>query len=261
MISCGYVDNVLTHKRPYGRRVLGHDFLALNKSGRTLFEFNGRRRRLAPNTLVYVKAGTEHQYDPLDNYVWNNYWLTFNYKRLCSSLKTIESFIPDEGFYILPDIVEIETYWQKLSLSFLQEVDNKRAEENFLLHALFYSIHSQVEIEKQPESHTSLQKIITVMHQSIEDSELNLQDLCKRESLGYHNFRKLFKKHTGTSPRQYLINLRINRARVLLRDINLNINSVAVKSGFTDFNYFCRLFKSHLGLTPREYRNEQRIKQ
>ena len=68
-------------------------------------------------------------------------------------------------------------------------------------------------------------------------------------------FRKLFKKLYSVSPKQYVINLRLETAAQLLQSQLYSVNEVGDRSGFTDPKYFAKLFKSKYGCSPKEFMN------
>lgn len=72
-------------------------------------------------------------------------------------------------------------------------------------------------------------------------------------------FRKLFAEAYGITPKQYIINARINKAKQLLEDGAMQINAVSEQCGFSDAYHFCRLFRQKTGMTPTEYRKRNRI--
>lgn len=72
-------------------------------------------------------------------------------------------------------------------------------------------------------------------------------------------FRKLFVKTYGITPKQYIIDARINKAKQLLTDGILKINAVSEECGFSNPYHFCRLFKQKEGLTPTEFMRQNRI--
>ena len=63
-----------------------------------------------------------------------------------------------------------------------------------------------------------------------------------------------FKKHTGQSINQYLVQLRLNMASTMLRDTALSVEEICDRTGFNDISYFSKVFKKGLHLTPSEYR-------
>lgn len=70
---------------------------------------------------------------------------------------------------------------------------------------------------------------------------------------------KLFKKETGISFKNYIINKRIEVAKNLLSTTDLPINTVADNVGYGNYSYFARLFKKVTDMTPNEYRNANEI--
>ena len=72
--------------------------------------------------------------------------------------------------------------------------------------------------------------------------------------LSAHYFSDLFLRETGCSFSDYLINLRLDAAKRLLVDTNLNISEVAANVGYADSRYFSKLFAKKVGILPKEYR-------
>lgn len=66
-------------------------------------------------------------------------------------------------------------------------------------------------------------------------------------------FRKLFKKLYSVSPKQYIINLKLETAAQLLQSQLYSVNEACDKSGFADPKYFTRLFKSRYGCSHKEF--------
>ena len=66
-----------------------------------------------------------------------------------------------------------------------------------------------------------------------------------------------FKKVMGCSPQEYLVRLRIDKAKSLLERTDLSINDVANAVGYTDQMAFSKIFKQNCGLSPRSYREQE----
>lgn len=67
---------------------------------------------------------------------------------------------------------------------------------------------------------------------------------------------KIFKKETGISFKNYIIQKRIEAAKELLQNTDLPINTIADNVGYGNYSYFSRLFKKVTNMTPIEYRNQ-----
>lgn len=72
-------------------------------------------------------------------------------------------------------------------------------------------------------------------------------------------FRRLFTKRFGISPKQFIIDLRVQKAKQLLAESGWSTAAISEKCGFSNPYHFCRLFKQHTGTTPSEYRKENLI--
>lgn len=81
--------------------------------------------------------------------------------------------------------------------------------------------------------------------------KISLHDLAVIVNISDYHFCKLFKQVTGKSTIDYINNLRINKAILLLNEGKYNITEVALACGFCDSNYFSRMFKKYEGTTPK----------
>ncbi len=83
-----------------------------------------------------------------------------------------------------------------------------------------------------------------------------LAELCNISEV---HFRKLFKDSLGITPKQYILDARILKAKQLLTDGILKISAVSEKCGFSSQYHFCRIFKLKTGTTPTEYMRQNQI--
>jgi AraC family transcriptional regulator len=84
--------------------------------------------------------------------------------------------------------------------------------------------------------------------------DLRLEELARIAGISTFHFAREFKRVTGTSPHQYLINLRIQRAKALLTETKMPLVEVGLRSGFSHQSHFTRLFRRFTGATPQSYR-------
>ena len=83
-----------------------------------------------------------------------------------------------------------------------------------------------------------------------------LADVCNISEV---YLRKLFLKYLNTTPKQYVSEIRLSKAKHLLSDGILKINAIAEQCGFPSSYNFSRFFKEKTGLTPTEYMKENKI--
>ena len=71
-----------------------------------------------------------------------------------------------------------------------------------------------------------------------------------------HHLATLFTKETTLSPHQYVLRVRIERAKIHLKDDSLSIAEVSRLIGFRTQEHFTKVFRRVVGLTPSEFRKE-----
>lgn len=85
-------------------------------------------------------------------------------------------------------------------------------------------------------------------------SNIDIELLSKLCLMSNTNFRRVFTKVCSVSPIQYLLEVRINRARELLKQSSRTVEEIAHLTGFKDVEHFCRTYKKRLGITPTQER-------
>ena len=80
--------------------------------------------------------------------------------------------------------------------------------------------------------------------------DISLDHISKNMFLSSVYISKIFKEETGTSPINYLIQIRLNKAKELLQSQSIPINLVAKSVGYSDAYYFSKLFKKYFGIAP-----------
>lgn len=86
------------------------------------------------------------------------------------------------------------------------------------------------------------------------ESDLSLAELAEVAGMSTFHFAREFKRATGTTPHQYLIKLRVERAKALLTESEIPLVEVSSRSGFSHQSHFTRLFRRLTGTTPQTYR-------
>lgn len=87
-------------------------------------------------------------------------------------------------------------------------------------------------------------------------SEITVQDIADYVGLSARFANKLFKQIEERTIFDYLIDIRIAKAKQLLRQTDSKLYAVANSVGYNNISHFCMLFKKHTGLSPTEYKNK-----
>lgn len=84
---------------------------------------------------------------------------------------------------------------------------------------------------------------------------LSLEDVSSQVGFSGSYFSTLFRKETGKTFLEYLMEVRIEEAKTLLRESRMTIENVCREVGYNDYKRFSKLFKKATGISPKEYRN------
>ena len=96
-------------------------------------------------------------------------------------------------------------------------------------------------------------KIVTYLNEHYTET-LEVNEIAEQLHISHCRLIALFKKFESVTPKQYIINLRIRKARELLENSSLSIGDIAAKVGYPNALYFSRIFKKNTGISPTQYR-------
>ena len=112
-------------------------------------------------------------------------------------------------------------------------------------------------LDGPPSVHYLHESSISAMIAEIQSGTSDLPDvatMARRTGLSQAHFSRVFHKIAGHSPRDFLLQTRLTRARHLLTGTELSINEIAGRLGYSDIFFFSRQFKEKVGLPPSAYR-------
>lgn len=189
---------------------------------------------ILPKGESYELFGDKSGVFPVINFECNDF--------LCDTIMVLPIENPD---------VYIKEYEQMKSLILFE---NNRTKIISLFYGLLYRL------SREGGLHAGiLSPAIKYLENNYSDSSLNNNTLAKLCGVSEVYFRKLFLKAYGTTPKQYVVDVRIEKAKQLLTDGAHKINRVSELCGFTNPYHFCRVFKEKAGITPSEYMRNNRI--
>jgi YesN/AraC family two-component response regulator len=99
-----------------------------------------------------------------------------------------------------------------------------------------------------------VKRIEAYMEDNFYKYDFSLQKMAEDFNMSLSNISHYFKNHTGRTLSNYLICLKIEEAKKLLRETDLNLENISEKIGYINLSSFIRKFKNDTGITPGEYR-------
>jgi transcriptional regulator GlxA family with amidase domain len=199
-----------------------------------------------------------HRYAPDPQTGWHDYWIGFDGTTARGWLK--HGFISPKNPVVR---INLEDTVLATFTRVMQAIrENRPALQQILAGAtanllgLIYSAQ-----QAQPATETARAHAIELALNRIQNqfgSALDMKSMAQELGVSYSCFRHTFAAHTGLSPHQYLLEIRLVNARNLLADTECSVKEIAAQTGFEDEHYFSRLFRQKLNLTPSQWRSRCR---
>ena len=123
--------------------------------------------------------------------------------------------------------------------------------------SVFYNILHRLSTESSVRS--VIIPAIRYIESNYQNPKLSNAELAEKCNISEVYFRKIFTENYKTTPKQFIVDIRINKAKQLLSDGLIKVGAVAEQCGFSNQYHFCRLFKEKTGITPTEYMKQNRI--
>lgn len=109
--------------------------------------------------------------------------------------------------------------------------------------------------QKESINDTVVASCVHYMEEHYCDPNLDIETLCGISFISASSLQRAFTKCLAMSPKQYLIQLRMNHALELLTKNELSVKEISFACGFTDEKYFSRAFKKRYGCSPSQLKN------
>ena len=118
--------------------------------------------------------------------------------------------------------------------------------------SIFYEILNRLARENEARDPV-IATAVEYMIRNLADPGITNSELASKARVSEVYFRKLFKKNYGTTPKQYILSLRIARAKELLAEGGMSIATISEACGFTSIYHFSRAFKAYTGMSASAY--------
>lgn len=102
-------------------------------------------------------------------------------------------------------------------------------------------------------SRTQLRRSIEFIHENLH-ADISLAEIAAIANMSKYHFAKSFRRAIGIAPHQYLVKLRMEKARILLTSDDLSVEEIANRVGYSDKSHFAAQFLKIVGTTPNRYR-------
>ena len=241
---------------PEKGRILSEYQLIYISSGSGYFESSScKKQKIEAGTIILLFPNEWHTYHP-DNNGWSEYWVGFKGD-------LIEQWTANHFFSKEKPIYKIGI--NSTIINLYEEIASYASTENIGYQQLASSIvlHLMGEIYFKDKNKAGIQSMAShiineakyLMKKSI-SSHITAAEISLKLNVSYSWFRSHFKAFTGSSPTQYMLNLKYLKAKELLTTTDMNISDIAYALNFESISHFSKFFVKKEGLSPTSYRRK-----
>jgi len=244
-----------------GRIVANEPFVTDNEDGREdyylIYIERGELEIILDGSSYTVQSGSTVIFPPHCHYkytFYGNHTLSYLWAHFTGFY--VGRFIDECGFGALPCIlhskpnIKVISAFDKLFDTFSLRETLQKQKLACRLEDILLSIASSLNTADTPRS---LSRSLGYIH-TFYGKEIKIPELAKMESLSNSRYITVFKENMGMTPSEYLIDLRINVACDLLKELNMSVKEVAACVGYDNPCFFSKLFKKKTGISPNGYK-------
>lgn len=209
-------------------------------SGCGIYKIKDQTYEVKSGEMFVIPPNVETFYKADDTTPWSYIWIGFTSDSNLTNLFTDVIFCP-EAERIFNQMKNCEKYSIGRSMYLSAR-----------LWDLFVLLSEKNNIKKNDPVEKALDCIHTEYMYNITISEL-----AQRLNLDRTYFSVIFKEKLGISPKQYLLNYRMNTAASLITQGNISISVAAYSVGYSDLYVFSKMFKRHFGVSPTAYMKQK----
>lgn len=206
---------------------------------------------VVPDELEIVKSDTKNPYE--------SYWIMFQGIKAKDILKKC-GIAHHNGVFKSDKNKQCAEILRK---TLFEITPTNEFEEVYIMQSAFYQIialHIQ-DMKEADESYSNIAQSVMDFINENYYQKIKINELAKKYNYTRNYLYTLFKSEYGVSPQEYIVTLRIEKAKQLLLDEtkSLLVSEVASAVGFNDCLYFSRLFHKRTGLSPTEFKNNRPV--
>jgi AraC-like DNA-binding protein len=231
-------------------------FIFMWTTGGTGFLEAGHRKYIMKQGWIYIMPpGIPHAYGTArPEEPWNTDWFTMDGKLapdLMTELGLNRLIVKKVG-------VPPEMIFQRLLATVNDPglVGSMDRTQNAI--RLLYDLSAKLKRKYSGRKHKRFQDLIGWAGNNI-GLDMNVEFLARKAGLSRSHFSREFSNEIGLTPVQFVLELKLNKAKELLLNTDMSVKEVARESGFFDAAHFCRQFSKFTGFSPAIYRRQAHV--
>lgn len=241
--------------RPRGRRDYQLLYIA---AGKAHFYLNGQDETIDAGNMVLYRPKEEQHYVYYGKDRTEVFWVHFTGSDVRNILRKY-GFNERQHVYFVGNVPEYRRIYQDM-ISELQKCppffeENLTLSMNRLLILISRQLQSAARGREMSVYTRAAMENAMQYFDSHYSEEINIEEFAASKAMSISWFIRCFREYSGTTPKQYLMQLRIRNAQILLRQTAFSISEIGGIVGFENALYFSRVFRRQTGMSPSEYRS------
>ena len=204
--------------------------------------------------MFILFPGVRHAYRPRPETGWHEYWVGFSGEH-ARRLWNCGLFSPSRAIHQIGLNHEIIADYEQIVGLCRQQTPGFQIRLGALVLQLLAHVHAIETASRTNAGDRTIVEAARAIMQEHVDEGVTVEEIARRGGVGYTRLLSIFRQYTGLTPYQYYLQLRIHRARELLRQPGVTVKEVSARMNFENQYYFSRLFKKKTGMTPSDWQD------
>ncbi len=218
------------------------------------------QQKIKEGTILFLFPGEWHRFKPDPQTGWDEFWVGFKGAIIENIVK--QHFLSRKSAVQEIGLSEkiIQLFTNIIEITKEERTGYQPLVSGIIMHLLgeIHSLAKQQLYTGEEITESIINKARIIFRTNI-DQDINIEKIADELCISYAWFRKAFKAYTGIAPHQYLIQLKIEKAKMLLLNPSRSVKEIAFSMNFESAFYFSKLFKAKTGVSPDVYRKNLKI--
>ena len=249
MYYCG--KRIKTPNHVYGPEIRSHYLFVLVNSGKAVM-LPHKKIHFGEHDLLIMQPNEKIHYKALTD--WSISWLGL-YGKSVSEYMDLLKVTPQNPIIHISLYAELKAVMDKI----YDASKDASLSSNLSIMGLIYEFFSILLKNAQLDKKNDLVKTALKLMDYNFCSDISVQKIASSLFVDPAYFSRKFTEKMNMSPKKYIIDKRIERAKELLSFTDASVYEISNSVGYDDQFYFCKIFRKYTNLTPSEYRKKARL--
>ena len=242
----------------YGPKIRSYHLIHFVLYGKGKLHINEHIFQLSAGDAFFIPAGKVSYYQASKEDPWCYAWVSF--LGINSQMYLYQLMTSTDDVYIVHGL-DNQKYKERIfEIISLQGVSTSRYfQANGILFQIMAMLFDDINFQESNWGKNSVVDEVKFYLDINYAEKIKLRDVAKSFGIHPNYLTRIFHEKYGISPKQYLISLKLKKARRLLTTTELSVSVISSSLGFDDQLAFSKIFKKEFAVSPSEYRKQSRI--